>query len=73
MWRGDSGWASQSTARFRLVPDLKTFTSYTGLDPEVGSNGGSGQNGSGSALVNATDAFGFPTLRTFTVSLSTRF
>ena len=53
--------------------NLKTFTSYTGLDPEVGSNGGSGQNGSGSALVNATDAFGFPTLRTFTVSLSTRF
>ena len=53
--------------------NLKTFTNYTGLDPEVGANGGSGSNGSGSALVNATDAFGFPTLRTFTISLSTRF
>ncbi|MEP6990110.1 MAG: SusC/RagA family TonB-linked outer membrane protein [bacterium] len=57
--------------------NLKTFTNYSGLDPEVGAtsaaNGGSSTNASGSGLLNATDAFGFPTLRTFTISLSTRF
>jgi hypothetical protein len=50
--------------------NLFTFTNYSGLDPEVGANGGSGNT---SALVNSTDAFGFPTLRTYTFSLSTRF
>jgi hypothetical protein len=35
--------------------------------------GGSATQGSGSGLVNQVDAFGFPTLRTFTLSLSTRF
>ena len=53
--------------------NLLTFTHYSGLDPEIGANGGSGSVGSGSGLVNQTDAFGFPTLRTFTLSLSTRF
>lgn len=53
--------------------NLLTLTHYSGLDPEVGSNNGSGSVGSGSGLVNQTDAFGFPTLRTFTLSLSTRF
>ena len=49
--------------------NLLTITNYTGLDPEVGVGGGS----TGSGLINQTDAFGFPTLRTFTFSLSTRF
>jgi hypothetical protein len=49
--------------------NLLTITNYTGLDPEVGVSGGS----TGSGLINQTDAFGFPTLRTFTFSLSTRF
>jgi len=49
--------------------NLLTVTNYTGLDPEVGVSGGS----TGSGLINQTDAFGFPTLRTFTFSLSTRF
>lgn len=49
--------------------NLYTVTNYTGLDPEVGVSGGS----TGSGLINQTDAFGFPTLRTFTFSLSTRF
>ena len=53
--------------------NLKTFTNYSGLDPEVGSNAGSGTIGTGSGLVNQVDAFQFPTLRTFTFSLSTRF
>jgi TonB-linked SusC/RagA family outer membrane protein len=51
--------------------NLKTFTKYTGLDPETGATGGNNQSGSG--LINQIDAFGFPTLRTFTLSLSTRF
>lgn len=49
--------------------NLLTLTGYSGLDPEVGVAGGS----TGSGLINQTDAFGFPTLRTFTFSLSTRF
>ena len=51
--------------------NLKTFTNYSGLDPETGATLGDNQSGSG--LINQIDAFGFPTLRTFTVSLSTRF
>jgi len=50
--------------------NLHTWTKYSGLDPEVGSNGG---NGTTSSLTNSTDAFGFPNVRTFTVYLSTRF
>ncbi|HEU4994254.1 MAG TPA: SusC/RagA family TonB-linked outer membrane protein [Gemmatimonadaceae bacterium] len=63
--------------------NLFTFTNYTGLDPEVGcgvtlaggcGGGGSNTQGAGnSAFINQVDAFGFPTLRTFTLSLSTRF
>lgn len=58
--------------------NLWTFTNYTGLDPETGATSGSGSLasgslGSGSGLINQTDAFGFPTLRSFTLSLSTRF
>jgi hypothetical protein len=50
--------------------NLYTWTNYSGLDPEVGATGGNNSTG---GLVNQTDAFGFPTLRTFTLSLSTRF
>jgi hypothetical protein len=55
--------------------NLLTFTKYTGLDPEVGVSGGgtSGTNSTGSGLVSQVDAFGFPNLRTFTLSLSSRF
>ena len=58
--------------------NLKTWTKYTGFDPEVGfgavsGTGGSGANSSGSALINAVDAFQFPNTRTFTFSLSTSF
>lgn len=49
--------------------NLLTFTKYSGYDPEVGAGGGE----VGSGLINQTDAFGFPTLRTYTFSLSTRF
>ena len=51
--------------------NLKTFTNYTGYDPEVGiTNAGST---SGSGAVNGIDAYQFPNLRTFSLSLSTRF
>lgn len=49
--------------------NLFTFTNYSGYDPEVGVSGGS----TGSGLINQVDAFDFPTLRTYTMSLSTRF
>lgn len=62
------GWGDWSVGL--VGRNLHTWTKYSGLDPEVGAAGGSGST---SALTNATDAFGFPNLRTFTLSLSTRF
>jgi len=53
--------------------NLLTLTNYTGLDPEVGAGAAGASNQTGSGLINQTDAFGFPTLRQFTFSLSTRF
>jgi TonB-linked SusC/RagA family outer membrane protein len=58
--------------------NLKTWTKYTGFDPEVGFGavsgaGGSGANSSGSAVINAVDAFTFPNTRTWTFSLQTSF
>ncbi len=60
--------------------NLKTWTKYTGFDPEVGfgavagtGGGGASGNSAGSAVINAVDAFQFPNLRTFTVSLATTF
>ncbi|MEO6866043.1 MAG: SusC/RagA family TonB-linked outer membrane protein [Gemmatimonadaceae bacterium] len=66
-------WSVSVTGR-----NLKTWTKYTGFDPEVGfgavsGTGGSAGNSAGSAAINAVDAFQFPNLRTFTVSLSTSF
>ncbi len=49
--------------------NLLTFTKYSGYDPEVGVSGGQ----AGSGLINQVDAFDFPTLRTYTLSISTRF
>jgi TonB-linked SusC/RagA family outer membrane protein len=51
--------------------NLFTFTKYSGYDPEVGVSNTNSQANSG--LINQVDAFNFPTLRTFTMSLSTRF
>jgi len=57
--------------------NLHTWTKYTGFDPEVGLGAVSGTrstpNGSGSAAINAIDAFTFPNLRSYTISLSTSF
>jgi hypothetical protein len=63
--------------------NLFTITGYSGYDPEVGcggrggagacGGGGSNTRGTGSGLINQTDAFDFPTLRTFTLLVSTRF
>jgi hypothetical protein len=49
--------------------NLLTITNYSGMDPEVGVGGGS----TGSGLINQTDNFDSPTLRSFTFSVSTRF
>ncbi len=49
--------------------NLKTWTDYTGYDPEVGLTGGN----LGSGVLNAIDAFTFPNLRQVTFSLSTSF
>ncbi|MBL0169185.1 MAG: SusC/RagA family TonB-linked outer membrane protein [Gemmatimonadaceae bacterium] len=62
--RGVGDWTVSLIGR-----NLFTFTNYGGYDPEVGVSGGQG----GSGFVNQVDAFDFPTLRTFTFSISTRF
>ena len=53
--------------------NLYTWTKYSGLDPETGATGGSTTNGANSGLINQTDAFGIPTLRSYTLFLSTRY
>jgi TonB-linked SusC/RagA family outer membrane protein len=53
--------------------NLFTITGYRGFDPEVGLSGGTQLNGTGSAAINAVDAFTFPNLRTFTIGLSSTF
>ena len=50
--------------------NLYTFTNYSGYDPETGATGGTNNT---VGLINQTDAFGFPTLRSFTFMFSTRF
>ncbi|MHB8837697.1 MAG: SusC/RagA family TonB-linked outer membrane protein [Gemmatimonadaceae bacterium] len=49
--------------------NLKTWTDYTGYDPEVGLGGGN----FGSGALNAVDAFTFPNLRQVTFSIGTSF
>ena len=64
--------------------NIATLTNYSGYDPEVGCGGRDGSGcgnlgganpagSTGSGLINQTDAFSFPTLRTWTFSLATRF
>lgn len=67
-FRGD--WTVSLTGR-----NLKTWTDYTGFDPEVGSTGGGAGAGNtaGSAQINAIDAFTFPNTRTLTFTVSTTF
>ncbi len=49
--------------------NLRTFTNYTGKDPEVGYGGGS----FGSAVLGAVDTYGFPNLRTVSFMISSSF
>ena len=55
---------------FSLVGrNLKTWSTYRGFDPEVGAGGGNND----SAILNASDSFAFPNLRTFSFTLTTSF
>ena len=49
--------------------NLKTWSSYHGFDPEVGAGGGNND----SAILNGSDSFAFPNLRTFSFTLTTAF
>jgi hypothetical protein len=56
--------------------NLKTWTDYSGFDPETGVGAGSCITATcqaGSGLINAVDAFTFPQLRTVSFVLSTSF
>jgi hypothetical protein len=65
--RGTGDWTVSLIGR-----NLKTFTNYSGFDPEVGITNAT-TNITGSSAIAAVDAFQFPNLRTFTFALSTRF
>jgi hypothetical protein len=62
--RGTGDWTVGFTGR-----NLKTWTDYTGYDPETGAAGGIGN----SRVVNGADNYTFPNLRTFTLTLGSRF
>jgi hypothetical protein len=62
--RGTGDWMVGLTGR-----NLKTWSNYTGWDPEVGRAGGTANSGA----VNGVDAYTFPNLRTFTLAVSTKF
>lgn len=55
--------------------NLKTWTDYKGFDPEVGVGNvpATTTAQSGSAAINAIDAFTFPNLRTFSLVINTSF
>lgn len=61
---GIGDWTVSGIAR-----NLLTITKYSGYDPETGVSGGQ----AGTGLVNQVDAGNFPTLRTYTISISSRF
>ena len=69
---GTGNWTVGVTGR-----NLYTWTDYTGFDPEVGIGGqrtGVDQSGSfGSSALAAVDAFTFPNLRSFSLTVSTSF
>ena len=62
--RGVGDWTLGMTGR-----NMLTFSKYTGYDPETGTVGGPANSG----LISQIDDFGFPTLRSFTFTVSTRF
>jgi hypothetical protein len=53
--------------------NLLKITNYSGMDPEVGVAGNGGNSPTGSGLINQTDHFDMPPLRSFTFSVTTRF
>ncbi|WP_179318916.1 SusC/RagA family TonB-linked outer membrane protein [Winogradskyella helgolandensis] len=53
--------------------NLLTFTSYSGLDPEVNYFGASGNNNTSSNTVRGFDFGNYPTVRSFSFSLSAKF
>lgn len=54
--RGVGNWSVTASGK-----NLKTFTNYTGFDPDITS---------GSSVLNANDAYNFPPLRSFTFTIS---
>lgn len=64
-------WKSCPLSQLRLyaqAQNLYTFTSYTGVDPEIGSNGGNGGN-----WVSGIDVGLYPSARTYIVGVNIKF
>ena len=66
--RGFGSWEVTVSAR-----NLFTVTKYRGFDPETGISPQNWPAPTGSGLVNAVDAAGWPTMRTFALALSASF
>jgi hypothetical protein len=66
--RGFGTWEVTLIAR-----NLFTVTNYRGFDPETGMSPQNFPSPTGSGPVNAVDASGWPTMRTFTLALSASF
>jgi TonB-linked SusC/RagA family outer membrane protein len=64
MGLGAGDWTASIVGR-----NLKTWTDYTGFDPEVGITGGEASSG----VISAFDSYRFPNLRTFTFALQANF
>jgi hypothetical protein len=64
MGLGFGDWTASLVGR-----NLKTWTDYTGFDPEVGITGGESSSG----VISAFDAYRFPNLRTITFALQASF
>ena len=62
--RGVGDWTVSVVGR-----NLKTWTSYHGYDPEVGASGGNND----SAILNSSDSFSFPNLRSLSLTITTSF
>lgn len=53
--------------------NLFTITKYTGVDPEIGSNGGINYNGSSANWIRGVDTGLYPSARTFVVGVTVKF
>ena len=63
----------QQARIFVSAQNLLTFTTFQGLDPEVGYGGGDYQTNSSNAWVSGIDVGSYPAARTFLVGVNLKY